>query len=96
MLHDIAANAQQISAVLPPNDWDLGAPKSRIVREPSGVFDLVYRNSEDDTDSEQLIIDESEPPESPPNNTEGAAKPSWLRRVFGCLCRCFCGRRKEG
>jgi hypothetical protein len=94
MLHDVAANAQRLSAILPPGDWGVEGPR-RIVRQPSGIFDIVARASQDNTESEQLILDTSKPPAKPPKNANSATKPSCLKRVLRGICQCFSMQRRE-
>ena len=96
MLNDIAVHAQRLSAVLPPDDWDLEAPRSRLERQPSGVFDLVRRISQDDAEDEQLIGTTLKPRrEEAKEVAKGAAQPSWLQRVLRCICQCFDKHRDE-
>lgn len=53
MLHDIALEAQRLSAILPPDNLDHRRPG--LERQPSGVFKLVSSSSMGETKWDPLI-----------------------------------------
>jgi hypothetical protein len=57
MLNDIAANAQRLSVSLPPDNWDVEVPRRLLVRQASGVFDLVSYSLVDDEQDDGLTVD---------------------------------------
>ncbi|KAH4962352.1 hypothetical protein HBI11_152740 [Parastagonospora nodorum] len=85
MLHDIALEAQRLSTLLPPDNWDPAHYHSPgLERQPSGVFDLVS--------SVETGSDESEPLIAKPSPITRREAVSWKT----CVCRwvrwCFGGR----
>lgn len=41
MLGDVVFESQRLSNWLPPDDWDVGAPRPLLKKEASGVLGLV-------------------------------------------------------
>jgi len=94
MLNDFAMHAQRLSAKLPPDDWDSEAPRPLLLRQASGVFDVVWVSTLDDAENDQLTIDTLKFSKTPHEEMEVAAmsadkRPGWLKRAVRCICPCF-------
>jgi len=98
MLNDFAMHAQRLSAKLPPDDWDSEAPRPLLLRQASGVFDVVWVSTLDDAENDQLTIDTLKFSKTPHEEMEVAAissdkRPSYMKRALRCIRRCFvCGQ----
>jgi hypothetical protein len=55
MLSDLIANAQQLSANLPPDDWKPETSRPLLARQPNGIVGLVSRVALWDEESARLI-----------------------------------------
>jgi hypothetical protein len=103
MLNHFTVNAQRLSAILPPDDWDPKTHKpARIQRQPSGIFVLVSDVAHSETGEEdRLIPDTAKPSKCGQESAEDAAKShvggsSCWTHVRRWLHWCFGGRRDEG
>jgi hypothetical protein len=93
MLDDITVDVQRLSAALPPDDWDPTSHKpTRLVRQPSGVFDMVCYASSDDPEKPELTVDASEPALRESGDTATGAG---LTRERSSLCTSLCRWLRE-
>jgi hypothetical protein len=99
MLHDIAMEAQRLSAALPPDGWEPSHYRPPgLKRQPHGVLYLVSSSEMGDAENDPLISKPS------PINQESARKAanaqngdsSWRVHVCRWLYWCFSGRQNEG
>jgi len=81
MLHDIALEAQRLSAILPPDNWDHRRPG--LARLPSGVFELVSSSSTGETECDPLIPKPK--PIAPTTRREAGWKACVCRWVRWCI-----------
>lgn len=102
MLNDIAVDAQRLSAVLPPDNWDPETHKpTRLERQPSGVLDLVRCPSSDDAKGAKLTVNVSKPAVRDNGDTVSGAtsknkSSSWWASACLWLRRRFSKHRDEG
>lgn len=80
MLSDLIKSAQQLSASLPPDDWEPDSERPLLAQKPSGKIELVSRMRLWGDGDARLIRDKP------------AGK---VKHLLARLCRCFGGSKRE-
>lgn len=99
MLSDMVMQAQRLSAALTPDGWDAETVGPGLIRQPSGIFDIIClpvpddaEDDNDDTEGDQLIRAATTTSGTPQNIVEGVG---WLKRIVHSVRQWLCGRRNE-
>jgi hypothetical protein len=100
MLDDIVANAQRISARLPPNEWEPDALFFGLRRDASGLLDLVRLPRMHFHLYDRLIHNVVKPStlDQVPVARAGDGsedRAGWLKRVAAGICKRLRRRRKK-
>jgi hypothetical protein len=98
MLDDVVANAQRLSARLPPDEWDPEAWFFGLRRDTTGAFDLVRlpRNHFQLHRLTQNVLESSSPTRTAVGEVEkgGEGRLGWLERILKTNCEGLRMRRK--
>jgi hypothetical protein len=98
MLDDVVANAQRLSARLPPDEWDPEALFFGLKRDITGAFDLVRLPSKHFQLRRltQNVVESSSPTRTAVREVQkgGEGRLGWLERILKTICEGLRGRRK--
>lgn len=99
MLSDMVMQAQRLSAALPPDDWDAETVRPGLIRQPSGIFDIIcfpvpdeVEDDDHETEGDQLIRAATTTSGAPQDDVEEVG---WLKRIVHSIRQWLCGRRNE-